>query len=239
LLHTDGSGLIDKRVFADIAVKREHMSIVRELGNGNFSRVMEVTVSHLPQEPQSVDVHVAAKFSLQDAQQQDIVMLFNEAQQMRQFTHANVVSLVGVCFDASPVCILLELMSNGDARTYLRAYKTAMTLSTATSATASKTNVVEIRGRELSVLASGCSAGFEYLASRKYIHRDLAARNVVLTSSFVPKLGDFGMQCLALLCLPALLHANANHRLRQCCHCSLPLLLCGLQACHALCATQR
>jgi hypothetical protein len=29
---------------------------------------------------------------------------------------------VGVCFDVEPGCLLLELMANGDLRTYLRAY---------------------------------------------------------------------------------------------------------------------
>ena len=41
-------------------------------------------------------------------------------------------------------------------------------------------------------IAVDCSAGFEYLASLKYVHRDMAARNVVLSATCVAKIGDFG-----------------------------------------------
>jgi serine/threonine protein kinase len=49
-------------------------------------------------------------------------------------------------------------------------------------------------------MAVDCSAGFEYLASLKYVHRDIAARNVVLSATCVAKIGDFGMALSRCIC---------------------------------------
>ncbi len=147
-------------------MQRENITVLREIGNGHFSNVMEASVVGLAgvllcyaMTPSSderfrellalIDIHgllclyrvvcftsdvmcvgssnqpisVAAKFSASTgtAAEGDIAMMHTEACQMVQFNHTNVVKLLGVCFDSMPCCILLELMPNGDARTYLRA----------------------------------------------------------------------------------------------------------------------
>jgi len=37
-----------------------------------------------------------------------------------KFDHANIVKLVGVCFDTRPYYIVLELLEGGDLKTFLR-----------------------------------------------------------------------------------------------------------------------
>jgi serine/threonine protein kinase len=170
-------------------IARESISVLHELGSGNFSRVMECCVFGLQsrrntQVSQSVgtlshSVNVAAKFALDGSGQQDIQMLFNEAKQMSKFDHNNVVRLVGVCFSESPCCILLELQQNGDLQNYVRAWST-------------NTSQGKITQDHLNSIATDCAQGFAYLASLKYVHRDIAARNIVLGADGVAKIGDFG-----------------------------------------------
>lgn len=43
-----------------------------------------------------------------------------EALIMSKFNHANIVHFIGVCFDKHPRFIVLELLSGGDLKTFLR-----------------------------------------------------------------------------------------------------------------------
>jgi serine/threonine protein kinase len=131
---------------------------------------------------------VAAKFSSEKVSQNDQSMLFGEAKQMTRFQHKNVVRLLGVCFKVTPCCILLELMPNGDVKSYTKAWL---------AATQAK-GIASISDSHLWSIALDSAAGFEYLASIKHVHRDLAARNVVLAADGTAKIGDFGVFALSM-----------------------------------------
>jgi serine/threonine protein kinase len=135
-----------------------------------------VGLSFSPRKP----VTVAAKYASEQAIQNDHLMLYNEAMQMQDFNHNNVVRLLGVCFGVSPPCILLEYMANGDLRSYLRAWNDTTTASQ------------QLTPIHLHKLVEDCCHGFAYLGTLKYVHRDLAARNVVLSEEGTAKIGDFG-----------------------------------------------
>eukprot|EP00042_Codosiga_hollandica_P044220 m.431795 g.431795 ORF g.431795 m.431795 type:complete len:609 (+) comp56741_c2_seq11:2038-3864(+) len=144
---------------------------------------MEASVVGLPGRMRGRPSSVAAKFASDAAQDNDTLMLYNEALSMRQFAHTHVVRLLGVCFREAPSCILLELMSNGDLKSYLRAW-------TAHSGRESESAFTR---EHMDALAAQCCSGVVYLASIKYVHRDLAARNVVVSDAGLAKIGDFGM----------------------------------------------
>lgn len=71
-------------------------------------------------------------------------------------------------------------MANGDCKTFLRNVKADLDLS----------RIVGMQ--HLLKLSVDCCHGFQYLQSMNYVHRDLAARNVLLSRTFVAKIGDFG-----------------------------------------------
>jgi serine/threonine protein kinase len=69
-------------------------------------------------------------------------------------------------------------MSYGDLKTLLRQCQT---------------KGISLFDGHLLSFAMDVSHGFEYLQQMRFIHRDLAARNVLISASYVAKIGDFGM----------------------------------------------
>ena len=100
-----------------------------------------------------------------------------EISQLSALRHSNIVQMLGSSMESEKPMIVLELMSNGDLKSYL----------TANAPSKSLQLLHFVR------LARDVSAGFTYLQSRRFVHRDLAARNVLLDHVFTAKISDFGM----------------------------------------------
>ncbi|CAJ0608521.1 unnamed protein product [Cylicocyclus nassatus] len=101
-----------------------------------------------------------------------------EASIMGQFTHLNVIRLIGVVTRSEPVMIVTEYMSNGSLDHFLRSK--------------------DARGEEIGWprivdMLRGISAGMKYLTDKGFVHRDLAARNVLVDSELTCKIADFGL----------------------------------------------
>ncbi len=101
---------------------------------------------------------------------------------LHAFAHENVIRMLAVCFKTQPLLIVLEYMPNGDLKSFLRKVQES---SGETEFVASTAHLLR--------LAHDCSKGLAYLQSIKYVHRDIAARNVLLSRTYVAKIGDFGM----------------------------------------------
>lgn len=93
---------------------------------------------------------------------------------MRDLCHPNVVALIGLSYINDNFCIILEWMSKGCLKSYLRS---------------SSPFSVEKQFK----FCHDISAGMAYLAERKFFHRDLAARNCLLSSELDVKIADFGL----------------------------------------------
>ncbi|TNN84277.1 ALK tyrosine kinase receptor [Liparis tanakae] len=103
---------------------------------------------------------------------------------VHKFSHDNIVRCIGVSLNILPRFILLELMTGGDMKSFLRQNRPR----------AGQTSSLTMR--ELLQMARDIAFGCRYLEENHFIHRDIAARNCLLTCAGpdrVAKIGDFGM----------------------------------------------
>uniref|UniRef100_A0A8R1TL09 receptor protein-tyrosine kinase n=1 Tax=Onchocerca volvulus TaxID=6282 RepID=A0A8R1TL09_ONCVO len=99
-----------------------------------------------------------------------------EASIMGQFTHENVIRLIGVVTKNEPVMIVIEYMENGSLDQFLRK---------------NDNGILELM--QIIDMLRGISAGMKYLTEKGFVHRDLAARNVLVDSNLLCKIADFGL----------------------------------------------
>ena len=160
-----------------LEVDRENITLVREIGAGEFGVVMEASAVNLPGPSKGV-MTVAVKL-MKDNNASAKLSFRQEAARLAPLKHENVVALLGVTFSSEPLMIVLEYLPVGDLKTFLRRMRGDGT----------------IGGQHLMKLGLDVSRGFQYLQSMRFVHRDLAARNVVLSGAHVAKIADFGLLC--------------------------------------------
>ncbi|XP_076015509.1 ALK tyrosine kinase receptor [Genypterus blacodes] len=163
-------------------VPRRNISLTRGLGHGAFGEVYEGLALGIPGEPSPLQV--AVKTLPEVCSEQDELDFLMEALIISKFSHQNIVRCIGVSLQAMPRFILLELMTGGDLKTFLR--ETRPRLDHPSSLT-----MVDLLN-----VARDIARGCQYLEENQFIHRDIAARNCLLTCkgpSRVAKIGDFGM----------------------------------------------
>lgn len=106
---------------------------------------------------------------------------------MKAFDTTHVVKLLGVVSEGQPTLVIMELMANGDLKSYLRSHRPDMENY--------NPNLVKQPPslKQILQMAIEISDGMAYLSAKKFVHRDLAARNCMVSEDLVVKIGDFGM----------------------------------------------
>ncbi|KAA8582162.1 hypothetical protein FQN60_008902 [Etheostoma spectabile] len=170
-------------------VPRKNITLLRALGHGAFGEVYEGQVLGISSD--DGPMQVAIKTLPEICSEQDEMDFLMEALIMSKFSHDNIVRCIGVSLNILPRFILLELMTGGDMKSFLRQNRPrAVRLHCTFGQTSSLTM------RELLQMARDIAFGCHYLEENHFIHRDIAARNCLLTCSGpdrVAKIGDFGM----------------------------------------------
>ena len=110
------------------------------------------------------------------ATESDVQSAVQEIVKMKEFTHANVMSLIGVSTGTSmsggAPLIIMPYMARGSLLSYLRKERKQLILG-------ANTDLTQV-GAVQKLMMQMClqiSQGMAYLASLRFIHRDLAARN--------------------------------------------------------------
>uniref|UniRef100_H2TKR7 Tyrosine-protein kinase receptor n=1 Tax=Takifugu rubripes TaxID=31033 RepID=H2TKR7_TAKRU len=163
-------------------VPRRNISLTRGLGHGAFGEVYEGLAVGIPGEPSPLQV--AVKTLPEVCSEQDELDFLMEALIISKFSHQNIVRCVGVSLQAMPRFILLELMTGGDLKTFMRETRPR-------PEHPSSLTMVDLLN-----IARDIAKGCQYLEENQFIHRDIAARNCLLTckgAGRVAKIGDFGM----------------------------------------------
>lgn len=149
-------------------LKHEDLVLGEQIGRGNFGDVFSGRL-------RADNTPVAVK-SCRETLPPDLKAKFlQEARILKQYSHPNIVRLIGVCTQKQPIYIVMELVQGGDFLTFLR------------------TEGPRLRVKTLLQMVGDAAAGMEYLESKCCIHRDLAARNCLVTEKNVLKISDFGM----------------------------------------------
>uniref|UniRef100_A0A8D2KXK3 Protein kinase domain-containing protein n=1 Tax=Varanus komodoensis TaxID=61221 RepID=A0A8D2KXK3_VARKO len=116
--------------------------------------------------------------------EQDEMDFLMEALIISKFNHQNIVQCIGVSLQTLPRFILLELMTGGDMKSFLRQNRPRV----------NQPSMLTMQ--DLLNIARDIACGCTYLEENHFIHRDIAARNCLLTCTGperVAKIGDFGM----------------------------------------------
>ena len=156
-------------------VARESVTIVKEIGKGNFGIVAKAQFAERRGRMVMPAYLVAVKQLHSTASTEARNEILAEAAVMAQFEHENVLRLVGVVTKGDPILVLIEYMEHGALQSYIKAHAGALT------------------EQQRLGFAVDLASGLAYLHARGFIHRDVAARNVLLSSSLTAKLADFGL----------------------------------------------
>ncbi|XP_053573692.1 tyrosine-protein kinase Fes/Fps [Bombina bombina] len=167
---TKKSGVIlHKPILKDKWVlEHEEVILGEKIGRGNFG---EVFSGRLRADNMPIAVKTCRETLPPD--QKDKFLL--EARILKQYSHPNIVKLIGVCTQKHPIYIVMELVHGGDFLSFLR------------------NEGSKLRMKEIIRMTENAAAGMEYLESKHCIHRDLAARNCLVSEKNVLKISDFGM----------------------------------------------
>lgn len=132
------------------------------------------------------EIPCAIKTVNENATDKERLSFLNEASVMKQFDTHHVVRLLGVVSRGQPTLVIMELMSNGDLKGYLRSHRPEY--ENGTDPPPQPPTL-----RRILQMAIEIADGMAYLAAKKFVHRDLAARNCMVADDLTVKIGDFGM----------------------------------------------
>ncbi|XP_078412186.1 insulin receptor-like isoform X1 [Cetorhinus maximus] len=163
-------------------VSRDKIELLRELGQGSFGMVYEGIAKDVVKG--CPETRVAVKTVNESASLRERIEFLNEASVMKAFSCHHVVRLLGVVSKGQPTLVVMELMTHGDLKSYLRSLRPDAENNPGCPPPTLK---------EMIRTAAEISDGMAYLNAKKFVHRDLAARNCMVGEDYTVKIGDFGM----------------------------------------------
>ncbi|KAM7079156.1 tyrosine-protein kinase Mer isoform 1-T1 [Molossus nigricans] len=166
----------------DVVIDRSRLVLGKILGEGEFGSVMEGNLSQQDGTSEKVAVKT---MKLDNFSQREIEEFLSEAACMKDFSHQNVIRLLGVCIEMGSQgtpkpMVILPFMKYGDLHTYLLYSRL-------------DTGSKHIPLQTLVKFMVDIARGMEYLSNRNFLHRDLAARNCMLRDDMTVCVADFGL----------------------------------------------
>ncbi|XP_013994794.2 discoidin domain-containing receptor 2 isoform X2 [Salmo salar] len=184
---------------------RDKLTFKEKLGEGQFGEVHlceaegmqnivekdpSEAVNDLSNEVEGSDdtpILVAVKTLREDANKNARNDFLKEIRIMSRLRDPNIVSLLAVCVESDPLCMITEYMENGDLNQFLSSHQLdeVEEIQSSDKATVSYSNLMS--------MATQVASGMKYLSSLNFVHRDLATRNCLVGKNYTIKIADFGM----------------------------------------------
>ncbi|XP_063436511.1 ALK tyrosine kinase receptor-like [Mytilus trossulus] len=165
-----------------IEIPREKLTISNKIGSGAFGEVYSgIMVQDFPTKKCR---HVAVKSVLQGSSEKTRADFFLEALTLSKFSHKNIVEFLGVSLEKNSILLILEYMSGGDLKTYLKRLRSDVN------------NESDLKAVDMLNMCIDVANACTYLEQIQFVHRDIAARNCLLTSKqtdMLVKIADFGL----------------------------------------------
>ena len=147
-----------------VQIRRQDLTVVKQIGEGGFSCVYHVIWKH----ETSGDVHVAAK-KVHEIDERELDIL-------SKLSHPNIIKLIGVVPDVLDYMIILELCEIGSLREYI-------------DSNGQKPLPPDLFDK----WSKEAARAIKYLQDRNFIHKDIKSQNYVISSDMILKLTDFGL----------------------------------------------
>uniref|UniRef100_A0AAG5DU37 Tyrosine-protein kinase receptor n=1 Tax=Anopheles atroparvus TaxID=41427 RepID=A0AAG5DU37_ANOAO len=164
-------------------VPRDDIIKLEELGQGSFGMVYKGIVVKLGND---TNIPCAIKTVNENATDRERDSFLIEANIMKSFKTHHVVRLLGIVSISHPILVVMELMANGDLKSYLRRHRPDYE-------NGEESSPQPPTLKQIYQMAIEIADGMAYLAAKKFVHRDLAARNCMVGEDLTVKIGDFGM----------------------------------------------
>nr|XP_046177733.1 discoidin domain-containing receptor 2-like isoform X1 [Oncorhynchus gorbuscha] len=184
---------------------RDKLTFKEKLGEGQFGEVhlceaegmqdfvekdLSEEVNDRSNEVEGSDdtpILVAVKTLREDANKNARNDFLKEIRIMSRLRDPNIVSLLAVCVESDPLCMITEYMENGDLNQFLSSHQLdeVEEIQSSDKDTVSYSNLMS--------MATQVASGMKYLSSLNFVHRDLATRNCLVGKNYTIKIADFGM----------------------------------------------
>jgi len=151
-------------------MKKMTRSFKDKLGEGGFGSVYKGKLSSGP----FVAIKMLGKSK---GNGQDFI---NEVATIGRIHHANVVRLIGFCFERSKHALVYEFMCNGSLDKYI----------------STKAEAISLTSKKMYEISLGVARGIAYLhqgCDMQILHFDIKPHNILLDENFIPKVSDFGL----------------------------------------------
>ena len=165
-------------------LRRETIRFLSDLGEGEFGKVYKGELREKIDSSQTSGA-ILAKLLRNNSAASSREKFLRQAETWSRFSHPSIISVIGMCLNGSPTCILYEYMEYGTLLDYL------VENSPLESPDDDDEDPETLSYHDMLSIAVQIAAAMNYLSQQNYIHGDLAARNCMVGPRMVVKITDF------------------------------------------------
>ncbi|KAJ8361439.1 hypothetical protein SKAU_G00179640 [Synaphobranchus kaupii] len=165
VVHRNGQMMVN--IQEEVALANLGTTATANKRRGAFGEVLLAKAKGIVEDEEETLVLVK---SLQTRDEQLQLGFRREVEMFGRLSHAHVVRLLGLCWEAEPQYMILEYVDLGDLKQFLRISKSKEKLKQ------------PISTKQKVSICKQVAQGMEHLSSLHFVHRDLAARNCLISA---------------------------------------------------------